>query len=93
MLTICVGFVVGIHVIPMVLLINTAFPLDHGPTPALWAAALLLGAQWALLLAPFSSAVTMLSRLTGEHPCGSEPQGTGGSASPSRSPGCSTSDC
>jgi hypothetical protein len=34
----------------------------------LWAAALLLGAQSALLLTPFSSAVTMLSRLTGEHP-------------------------
>jgi len=68
MLAISVGFVVGIHVIPMVLLINTAFPLDNGPTPALWAAALLLGAQSALLLTPFSSAVTMLSRLTGMHP-------------------------
>ena len=68
MLTISVGFVAGIHVIPMVLLINTAFPLDGGPTPALWAAALLLGAQSALLLTPFSSAVTMLSRLTGVHP-------------------------
>jgi hypothetical protein len=68
MLAISVGFVVGIHVIPMVLLINTAFPLDGGPTPALWAAALLLGAQSALLLTPFSSAVTMLSRLTRMHP-------------------------
>ena len=68
MLTIGVGFVVGIHVIPMVLLINTAFPLDGGPTPALWAVALLLGAQSALLLTPFSSAVTMLARLTGLHP-------------------------
>jgi hypothetical protein len=68
MLAISVGFVAGIHVIPMVLLINTAFPLDNGPTPALWAAALLLGAQSALLLTPFSSAVTMLSRLTGMHP-------------------------
>jgi hypothetical protein len=68
MLAISVGFVVGIHVIPMVLLINTAFPLDSGPTPALWAAALLLGAQSALLLTPFSSAVTMLSRLTRMHP-------------------------
>jgi hypothetical protein len=68
MLTIGVGFIVGIHVIPMVLLINTAFPLDSGSSPALWAAALLLGAQSALLLTPFSSAVTMLSRLTGEHP-------------------------
>jgi hypothetical protein len=68
MLTIGVGFVVGIHVIPMVLLINTAFPLDGGPAPALWAVALLLGAQSALLLTPFSSAVTMLARLTGLHP-------------------------
>ncbi len=62
------GFVAGIHVIPMVLLLNTAFPLDGGPAPALWAAALLLGAQSTLLLTPFSSAVTMLSRLTGLHP-------------------------
>jgi hypothetical protein len=68
MLTISVGFVAGIHVIPMVLLINTAFPLDSGPAPALWAAALLFGAQSAILLTPFSSAVTMLSRLTGMHP-------------------------
>ena len=63
-----VGFIAGIHVIPMVLLLNTAFPLDAGPAPALWAAALLLGAQSTLLLTPFSSAVTMLSRLTGLHP-------------------------
>jgi hypothetical protein len=62
------GFIAGIHVIPMVLLINTAFPLDSGPSPALWAAAILLGSQAALLLTPFSSAVTMLSRLTGLHP-------------------------
>ena len=62
------GFIAGIHVIPMVLLLNTAFPLDGGPAPALWAAALLLGAQSTLLLTPFSSAVTMLSRLTGLHP-------------------------
>src|SRR5215208_330152 len=68
MLTISVGFVAGIHVIPMVLLINTAFPLGDGPAPALWAAALLLGAQSAILLTPFSSAVTMLSRLTRMHP-------------------------
>jgi hypothetical protein len=68
MLTISVGFVAGIHVIPMILLINTAFPLDNGPAPALWAAALLFGAQSAILLTPFSSAVTMLSRLTGMHP-------------------------
>ncbi len=63
-----VGFIAGIHVIPMVLLLNAAFPLDGGPAPALWAAALLLGAQCTLLLTPFSSAVTMLSRLTGLHP-------------------------
>jgi hypothetical protein len=68
MLIMAVGFVAGIHVIPMVLLLNTAFPLDGGPAPALWAAALLLGAQSTLLLTPFSSAVTMLSRLTGLHP-------------------------
>ena len=67
-LIMAVGFVVGIHVIPMVLLLNTAFPLDGGPAPALWAAALLLGAQSTLLLTPVSSAVTMLSRLTGLHP-------------------------
>jgi len=63
-----VGFVAGIHVIPMVLLLNAAFPLDGGPAPALWAAALLLGAQSTILLTPFSSTVTMLSRLTGLHP-------------------------
>jgi hypothetical protein len=63
-----VGFVAGIHVVPMVLLLNAAFPLDGGPAPALWAAALLLGAQSTLLLTPVSSAVTMLSRLTGLHP-------------------------
>ena len=68
MLTIGLGFTVGIHVIPMILLINTAFPLDGGASPALWALALLLGAQSVLLLTPFSSAVTMLSRLTGLHP-------------------------
>jgi hypothetical protein len=62
------GFVAGIHVIPMVLLLNTAFPLDAGPAPALWAAALLLGSQSVLLLTPFSTTVTMLSRLTGLHP-------------------------
>jgi hypothetical protein len=68
MITIGLGFVVGIHVIPMILLINTAFPLADGPSPALWAAALLLGAQSVLLLTPFSNAVTMLARLTGLHP-------------------------
>ncbi|MBA2535319.1 MAG: hypothetical protein H0V21_09925 [Rubrobacter sp.] len=67
-LIMALGFVAGIHVIPMVLLLNAAFPLDGGPAPALWAAALLLGAQSTLLLTPFSSAVTMLSRLTGLHP-------------------------
>ena len=67
-LIMAIGFVAGIHVIPMVLLLNTAFPLDSGSAPALWAAALLLGAQSTLLLTPFSSAVTMLSRLTGLHP-------------------------
>lgn len=67
-LTMAVGFVAGIHVIPMVLLIDTAFPLDGGSHPALWAAAILFGAQTALLLTPFSSAVTMLSRLSGLHP-------------------------
>lgn len=67
-LIMAIGFVAGIHVIPMVLLLNAAFPLDAGPAPALWAAALLLGAQSTLLLTPFSSAVTMLARLTGLHP-------------------------
>ena len=67
-LIMALGFVVGIHVIPMVLLLNTAFPLDGGPAPALWAAALLLGSQSVLLLTPFSTTVTMLSRLTGLHP-------------------------
>ena len=67
-LIMAVGFVAGIHVIPMVLLLDAAFPLDGGPAPALWATALLLGAQSTLLLTPFSSAVTMLSRLTGLHP-------------------------
>ncbi|MDQ3377463.1 MAG: hypothetical protein M3533_11270, partial [Actinomycetota bacterium] len=62
------GFVAGIHVIPMVLLLDAAFPLDAGPSPVLWAVAILLGAQSTLLLTPFSSAVTMLSRLTGLHP-------------------------
>jgi hypothetical protein len=62
------GFVAGIHVIPMVLLLNTAFPLDAGPAPTLWAAAILLGSQSVLLLTPFSTTVTMLSRLLGLHP-------------------------
>ena len=63
-----VGFIAGIHVIPMVLLLNTAFPLDGGPAPVLWAAALLLGSQSVLLITPFSTTVTMLSRLSGLHP-------------------------
>lgn len=63
-----VGFVCGIHVIPMVLLLDAAFPLDGGPAPALWAAAILLGSQTTILLTPFSSSVTMLSRLSGLHP-------------------------
>jgi hypothetical protein len=67
-LTMALGFIAGIHVIPMVLLIDTAFPLDGGSSPALWAAAILLGAQSAILLTPFSSAVTMLSRLSDLHP-------------------------
>ncbi len=69
-----VGFVAGIHVVPMVLLLNTAFPLDGGPAPALWALGILLGSQAALLLTPFSSAVTMLSRLTGLHPIEAGPK-------------------
>lgn len=63
-----VGFTAGIHVVPLVLLINTAFPLDGGPVPALWAAAILIGAQSVLLLTPFSNNVTMLARLTALHP-------------------------
>jgi hypothetical protein len=62
------GWFAGIHVIPLVLLINTAFPLSDGPAPALWSAAILLGAQAAMLLTPFSNATTMLSRLTDLHP-------------------------
>ena len=67
-LIMAVGFVAGIHVIPMVFLLNTAFPLDSGPAPVLWAAAILLGSQSVLLLTPFSTTVTMLSRLMGLHP-------------------------
>jgi hypothetical protein len=48
--------------------LNTAFPLDSGPAPALWAAAILLGSQSVLLLTPFSTTVTMLSRLMRLHP-------------------------
>jgi len=67
-LTVGLGWLAGIHVIPMVLLINTAFPLSGGPAPVLWAIAILLGAQATLLLTPFSNNVTMLARLTGLHP-------------------------
>jgi hypothetical protein len=68
MVLMAAGFVAGIHVIPMVLLLDAAFPLDAGPSPVLWAVAILFGAQSTILLTPFSSAVTMLSRLTGLHP-------------------------
>jgi hypothetical protein len=68
------GFVVGIHAIPLVLLINAAFPLGEGPAPALWALAILLGAQTVILLTPFSNATTMLSRLTSEHPLEAGPK-------------------
>ncbi len=67
-LIMALGFVIGIHVLPMVLLINTAFPLDSSPAPALWAVAILLGSQSTILLTPFSNAVTMLARLSGAHP-------------------------
>jgi hypothetical protein len=73
-LIMAVGFVAGIHVIPMVLLLNTAFPLDGGPAPTLWAAAILLGSQSVLLLTPFSTTVTMLSRLMGLHPLEAGPR-------------------
>jgi hypothetical protein len=73
-LVMALGWIVGMHVIPLVLLVNTAFPLSDGPAPALWAAAILLGAQAALLLTPFSNATTMLSRLTGLHPLGIGPR-------------------
>ena len=65
---IALGFVGGIHVVPMVLLVDAAFPLDSGSAPALWAVAILLGSQGVLLLSPFSNTVTMLSRLSGLHP-------------------------
>lgn len=65
---IAVGFLGGIHVVPMVLLVHAAFPLDSGPAPALWAAAILLGCQGVVLLSPFSNTVTMLARLSGLHP-------------------------
>jgi hypothetical protein len=67
-LVMALGFIAGIHVIPLVLLIDTTFPLSGGPAPALWAMAILLGSQTTLLLTPFSNNVTMLARLTGLHP-------------------------
>ena len=67
-LVMALGFIAGIHAIPLVLLINAAFPLGDGPAPALWALAILLGAQAVILLSPFSNATSMLSRLTDLHP-------------------------
>jgi hypothetical protein len=71
---VCVGFVAGIHVLPMVLLIHSTFPLDGGSSPALWAVAIIIGCQAALLATPFSNSVTMISRLSGEHPIKSGPK-------------------
>lgn len=65
---IAVGFVFGIHVLPMILLIDSAFPLSGGDMPAVWALAIILGCQVALLMTPFSNSVTMLSRLSGLGP-------------------------
>lgn len=67
-IVIALGFLGGIHVVPMVLLVDAAFPLDSGTTPALWAMAVLLGSQGVLLLSPFSNTITMLARLSGLHP-------------------------
>lgn len=66
--TIALGFLGGIHVVPMVLLVHAAFPLDSAPSPALWAISILLGSQSVLLISPFSNTTTMLARLTGMHP-------------------------
>lgn len=63
-----IGFISGIHILPLVLLIDSAFPLSEGPAPALWAVALLLGCQIAVLLTPFSNSVTMLARLARKDP-------------------------
>lgn len=68
MLGMAAGFVAGIHVVPLVFLIDAAFPLSSGPSPALWAVAVLLGSQATILVTPFSTTVTMLSRLSGLHP-------------------------
>jgi hypothetical protein len=67
-LILAAGFMLGIHVIPMLFLVDAAFPLDGGPVPALWALSILLGSQAAILLSPFSNTTTMLSRLTRTHP-------------------------
>ena len=66
-LIMAVGWVAGIHMIPLILLVNAAFTLNAGPVPALWAVAILLGAQSAILLTPSSNVTTMLSRLAGLH--------------------------
>ncbi len=71
---VALGFVAGIHVLPMVLLIHSTFPLDGGSSPALWAVAIIIGCQAALLATPFSNSVTMISRLSGEHPIKSGPK-------------------
>ncbi|WP_119069464.1 hypothetical protein [Rubrobacter indicoceani] len=65
---VALGFVFGIHVLPMILLIDSAFPLSGGEMPAVWALAIILGCQVALLVTPFSNSVTMLSRLSGMGP-------------------------
>ncbi len=67
-LAISLGFMFGIHSIPMVLLVNAAFPLDQAPAPELWTLAILLGNGTGMLLTPFSSTTAMLSRLTALHP-------------------------
>lgn len=67
-LAVALGFMFGIHSIPMVLLINAAFPLDQAPAPELWTLAILLGNGTGMLVTPFSSTTAMLSRLTALHP-------------------------
>lgn len=68
LIAVALGFVIGIHSIPMALAIDAVFPLDESATPALWALAILLGSGAGMLLTPFSSTTTMLSRLTGLQP-------------------------
>ncbi|AHY45754.1 Hypothetical Protein RradSPS_0471 [Rubrobacter radiotolerans] len=65
---VALGFLLGIHVLPMVLLIHSAFPLSGGTAPEVWTLAIILGCQVALLMTPFSNSVTMLSRLSGLGP-------------------------